>query len=116
MLIGQAITNLLENATKYAPEGSTIRIAAEQAPSGVALTVMDEGPGIPASERDRVFDIFHRAVQGDGHPAGTGLGLAIVKGMVEAHDGSIEVIDPPGSCGAAIRMILPAAVPGDADA
>ncbi|GHG21032.1 sensor histidine kinase [Paracoccus aerius] len=116
VLIGQAITNLLENATKYAPEGSTIRIAAEQAPSGVALTVMDEGPGIPASERDRVFDIFHRAVQGDGHPAGTGLGLAIVKGMVEAHDGSIEVIDPPGSCGAAIRMILPAAVPGDADA
>ena len=115
MLIGQALVNLLENATKYAPEGSAIRVMAEPAPGGVALTVADEGPGIPEAERGRVFDIFHRAVQGDGHPAGTGLGLAIVKGMVEANEGSVAAIDPPGGRGAAIRMILPAA-PEDADA
>ena len=62
-----------------------------------------------------IYHIFHRAVQGDGHPAGTGLGLAIVKGMVEANEGSVAAIDPPGGRGAAIRMILPAA-PEDADA
>ena len=115
VLIGQALVNLLENATKYAPEGSAIRVMAEPVPGGVALTVADEGPGIPEAERGRVFDIFHRAVQGDGHPAGTGLGLAIVKGMVEANEGSVAAIDPPGGRGAAIRMILPAA-PEDADA
>ena len=115
VLIGQALVNLLENATKYAPEGSAIRVMAEPVPAGVELTVADEGPGIPETERGRVFDIFHRAVQGDGHPAGTGLGLAIVKGMVEANEGSVAAIDPPGGRGAAIRMILPAA-PEDADA
>ncbi|WP_207102638.1 DUF4118 domain-containing protein, partial [Paracoccus shandongensis] len=117
VLIGQALANLLENATKYAPEGSTIRILAEPLAGGVALTVTDEGPGIPQAERARVFDIFHRAVQGDGHPAGTGLGLAIVKGMVEANEGSVAAIAPPRGQGAAIRMILPAAAaPEDADA
>ncbi len=115
VLIGQALTNLLENATKYASEGSTIHIAAEPVPDGVALTVIDEGPGIPKDERNRVFDIFHRAVQGDGHPAGAGLGLAIVKGMVEANEGSVAAIEPSGRHGAAIRMILPAAFPEDAD-
>lgn len=116
VLIGQALVNLLENATKYAPEGSTIRIVADAVPEGVALTVLDEGPGIPKTERNRVFDIFHRAMKGDGHPAGTGLGLAIVKGMVEANEGSVAAIDPPDGQGAAIRMILPAAMPGDTDA
>ena len=51
--------------------------------------------GIPEAERGRVFDLFHRAVQGDGQPAGTGLGLAIVKGMVEANGGTVAVIAPP---------------------
>ncbi|WP_103174317.1 DUF4118 domain-containing protein [Paracoccus sp. SY] len=115
VLIGQALTNLLENATKYASEGSTIHIAAAPSPDGVALTVMDEGPGIPKDERGRVFDIFHRAVQGDGHPAGAGLGLAIVKGMVEANEGSVTAIEPSGGHGAAIRMILPAAFGEDED-
>ncbi|WP_306752943.1 sensor histidine kinase [Paracoccus actinidiae] len=115
VLIGQALTNLLENATKYASEGSTIHIAAQPVPDGVALTVIDEGPGIPKAERSRVFDIFHRAVQGDGHPAGAGLGLAIVKGMIEANEGSVAAVEPAGSHGAAIRMILPAAFPEDTD-
>lgn len=115
VLIGQALANLVENATKYAPEGSAIRIDAAPDPEGVAITVCDEGPGIPQAERDRVFDLFHRAVQGDGQPAGTGLGLAIVKGMVEANGGSVGAIDPPEGRGAAIRMVLRAAPLGDAD-
>lgn len=119
VLIGQALVNLLENASKYAPEGSTIRLTAAPVPEGVALTVIDEGPGIPVAERGRVFDLFHRAVQGDGQPAGTGLGLAIVKGMVEANGGTVAVIAPPDGRGAAIRLLLPAAAAAaaeDADA
>lgn len=107
VLIGQALANLLENASKYAPEGSTITIDATPLPEGVAVTVSDEGPGIPEAERGRIFDLFHRVVQGDGQPAGTGLGLAIVKGMVEANRGSVAAIDPLHGRGAALRMILP---------
>ena len=86
VLIGQALVNLLENATKYAPEGSTIRLTAAPVPEGGALTVIDEGPGIPVAERGRVFDLFHRAVQGDGQPAGTGLGLALAQQVARAFD------------------------------
>lgn len=116
VLIGQALVNLLENATKFAPEGSTIRVAAAQAGNDVALTVADEGPGIPETERTRVFDLFHRAVQGDGQPAGTGMGLAIVKGMVEANGGRAEAVAPPDGRGAMFRLILPVAVEAPAHA
>ncbi|MFC0341175.1 DUF4118 domain-containing protein [Paracoccus niistensis] len=116
VLIGQALVNLLENATKFAPEGSTIRVAAEPAGNDVALTVADEGPGIPETERTRVFDLFHRAVQGDGQPAGTGMGLAIVKGMVEANGGRAEAVAPPDGRGAMFRLILPVAVEAPAHA
>lgn len=114
ILIGQALGNLLENATKYAPEGSTIRLIAAPAAQGASLIVTDDGPGIPLAERERVFDLFHRVAQGDGHPAGTGMGLAIVKGMVEANGGSVAAIDPPGGRGGAIRLTLPAAPSEDA--
>ena len=116
VLIGQALTNLVENATKYAPEGSTIHITAHQERAMVHLTVEDEGPGIPRAERRRVFEMFHRAVTGDGAPAGTGLGLAIAKGMVEANDGTIAAIDPEFGSGAAIRMTFAAAAEREDDA
>ncbi|WP_347266701.1 sensor histidine kinase KdpD [Paracoccus sp. (in: a-proteobacteria)] len=108
-LVGQALANLLENATKFAPEGSEIRIETAPLSGALALTVCDQGPGIPPADRPRIFDLFYRVLQGDGQPAGTGVGLAIVKGMVEANGGTVEVIDPPSGAGAAIRMILPAA-------
>lgn len=113
VLIGQALINLLENATKHAHESSSIRISARPLATGIAVLVEDEGPGIPRHERARVFDLFHRAVQGDGQPAGTGIGLAIVKGMVEANKGTVEVIEPPSGRGAAIQMILPVCDKGD---
>lgn len=109
VLIGQSLVNLMENATKYAPEGSTIRLSAQPVDQGVAVLIEDQGPGIPRAERARVFDLFHRAIQGDGQPAGTGVGLAIVKGMVEANDGEVEAIEPPSGQGAAIRLFLPLA-------
>ncbi len=107
VLIGQSLVNLMENATKYAPEGSKIRISAFVQGEEVALMVEDQGPGIPKDDRARVFELFHRVIQGDGQPAGTGIGLAIVKGLVEANGGRVEAIEPASGQGAAIRMLLP---------
>ncbi|MGB5832895.1 MAG: HAMP domain-containing sensor histidine kinase [Thiohalocapsa sp.] len=100
------IDNLVSNAIKYAPVGSRIGVRLEADRAQVILDVEDAGPGIPAADRARVFDAFF---QGDavssGPVKGTGLGLAIAKEYVEAHDGSIEIIDAP--VGAHIRVLLP---------
>lgn len=109
VLIGQAIANVVENAAKYAPVGTAIRITATRDGETVAIAVIDDGPGIPESERERVFDLFHRVAEGDARPAGTGLGLSIVKGLVEAHDGSVAARAGPGGRGTAIVISLPLA-------
>ncbi|TCT04261.1 sensor histidine kinase [Aquabacter spiritensis] len=111
VLIGQALTNVVENAAKYAPLGSTITIAAAASGGQARIEVSDEGPGIPEGERERVFDLFHRAAQGDARPAGTGLGLAIVRGLVEAHGGTASAEAGPNGRGAAIVLTLPLAAP-----
>ena len=111
VLIGQALANVLENATKYAPAGSRIAIEATRAGPSVRIAVVDEGPGIPVAGRERVFDLFSRLTQGDGHPAGTGLGLAIVRGLVEAHGGSVSAEAGSGGRGTAIVLTLPTAEP-----
>ena len=79
---------LLDNACKFAPEGSTVRVAVTGAAGHVTLAVEDAGPGIPAGERDRVFDRFHRAVETG---TGAGLGLAIADGIVRASSGRWHV-------------------------
>ena len=108
VLIGQALGNVLENAAKYAPIGSAITVSAEAVGASVRLAVTDNGPGIPAADRTRVFDLFHRAARGDGAPAGTGMGLAIVKGLVEAHGGTVHAEAGPNDVGAHVVMTLPA--------
>ncbi len=110
VLIGQALTNVLENAAKYAPPGSTIRIGARGGDATVTLVVSDEGPGIPDAEREKVFDLFYRVAEGDRRPTGTGLGLAIVRGFVEAHGGRVRALAGPGGRGTSIEMELPVAV------
>lgn len=107
VLIGQAIANVVENAAKYAPAGTSIRILAKSARGMAEIAVIDEGPGIPEDERDRVFELFHRVAQGDSRPAGTGLGLSIVKGLVEAHDGTVCAQAGPDGRGTAIVIRLP---------
>ncbi|PPD15684.1 MAG: two-component sensor histidine kinase [Methylobacterium sp.] len=109
VLIGQALGNVLENAAKYAPAGSAIRLVARQAGREVEILVSDQGPGIPEADRDKVFDLFYRAAQGDGAPAGTGMGLAIVKGLVEAHGGRAYAEAGPGGQGTTLRLVLPLA-------
>ena len=91
VLLEQVVTNILDNAAKYAPASSTIVVSAAVDAGMLALTVSDEGPGIPQADRERVFDMFYRVRAGDGQPAGTGLGLAICKGIVDAHGGRISI-------------------------
>ncbi|MBB6306416.1 sensor histidine kinase [Xanthobacter tagetidis] len=114
VLIGQALTNVIENAAKYAPPGTAITITARAEGPDALVFVSDAGPGIPGTEREKVFDLFHRVTQGDARPAGTGLGLAIVRGLVEAHGGSASAQEGPGGQGATIVLRLPlAAAPID---
>jgi two-component system sensor histidine kinase KdpD len=106
--IGQVLMNLVENAVKFAPEGSEIRIAAIRRGPELELSVADRGPGVPAAERERVFEKFYRAEHTGAGTPGTGLGLAIARGLVEAHGGRIWVEDAPGG-GARFVFVLPGA-------
>ncbi len=98
--------NLVSNAIKYSPHGGCIFIALRPHAGQAVLEVRDEGPGIAPNERDRVFDPFFqgRAVP-SGHIKGTGLGLAIAREFVQAHEGSIKVLDGDG--GARLEVSLP---------
>ncbi len=92
MRIGQVLTNLVENATKFSSEGSLIRIEAQLAGDQLIISVTDKGEGIPAELLDRVFDRFYQAENiVNGRKSGTGLGLSICRGILEAHDGRIWV-------------------------
>jgi two-component system sensor histidine kinase KdpD len=115
VLIGQALANIVENAAKYAPAGTAIRIVAAHDAGFATISVIDEGPGIPAEERDRVFEMFHRVAQGDAKPAGTGLGLSIVRGIVEAHGGTALAEPGPAGRGTAIVVRLPLAATAGGD-
>jgi two-component system sensor histidine kinase KdpD len=94
-LLERALANLLDNALRHCPDGTEVRVVAD--PTGdeyVDLRVIDHGPGVPASERERIFVPFQRL--GDASAGGVGLGLAVARGFVEAMDGSIEGKDTPG--------------------
>jgi two-component system, OmpR family, sensor histidine kinase KdpD len=109
LMIDQVLTNLIENAAKYTPAGRPIEVRIEAAPGRLITRVVDHGPGIPPSERNRVFDKFYR-VNPRGQASGSGLGLAVSKGLVEAHHGRIWIEDTPGG-GATFCFELPASAP-----
>jgi two-component system sensor histidine kinase KdpD len=92
VLMEQVLSNLLDNAAKYTPAGSTVEIVAAQYKFSLLVSVRDEGPGIPEDDLQRVFDKFFRAREGGDHGrSGTGLGLAVCRGFVEAMGGRIYV-------------------------
>ena len=102
------VDNLVSNAVKYSPEGGTISLSLARHGDSVTLDVCDAGPGIPAEDRDRIFEWFYRGEHGhQGRVRGSGLGLAIAQELVIAHRGRIEVIDD-GAGGAHFRVTLPA--------
>ncbi|MDQ3349880.1 MAG: HAMP domain-containing histidine kinase, partial [Acidobacteriota bacterium] len=110
-----ALWNLLDNAVKYSPEGNAVDIAVHGHPSGLAISVLDRGLGIPAHERR---DIFQRFVRGEQATRlgikGTGLGLAMVSHVVQAHRGTLDVQSAEGA-GSTFTIVLPAE-PGAAQA
>jgi two-component system sensor histidine kinase ChvG len=108
--LARVLENLLDNAVSFSPEAGEVRVQFERDDDRVMLSVVDQGPGIPAEERDKVFDRFHSL-----RPAGedfgnhSGLGLAIARTIAEAHDGSLVAANrPDGRSGACLVLTLPA--------
>jgi two-component system, NtrC family, sensor histidine kinase GlrK len=101
------LDNLLSNAIKFTPRGGTIGIHARREREQLLLEVTDSGPGIPAEERNRIFEAFYqgKAPQG-GHVKGTGIGLSVVTEFVAAHSGSVEILEAKIG-GALFRVRLP---------
>jgi two-component system OmpR family sensor kinase len=88
------VRNLVDNAVRYTPEGGQVRVSTRQQPSGATLEVVDTGPGIPPSDRERAFDRFYR--RSNAPEGGSGLGLAIVKAIADRHGAQIRLDDAPG--------------------
>lgn len=99
--VDQVLTNLMENAARFGPEGSEITVYATRFQDQVEVRVADRGPGIPADARDLVMEPF---VRGDG--GGTGLGLSIAAAIVESHGGRLRIQETPGG-GATVAFRLP---------
>jgi signal transduction histidine kinase len=116
--IGRVLDNLLTNAAKFSPPGSTVRVSVTGPPAGapaapetpLAVRVADEGPGVPPESRAHIFEKFYRAGT-TSTGTGTGLGLAICRGIVETHGGSIWLGMGLAGDGAVFYFTLPAVAP-----
>jgi two-component system sensor histidine kinase KdpD len=111
VLFEQVLFNLVDNAAKYSPPGTEIRMTAHAAGGQVRLQVLDEGEGIPEGDLERIFDKFYRVHATDRKRAGTGLGLAICQGFIEAMGGTITAGNRSDRAGAVFTIMLP--VPQD---
>jgi two-component system, OmpR family, sensor kinase len=113
--LAQALRNLARNAIEHTDEhDGLVRLDVTQlAPDRIRFSVLDDGPGIPANERERVFERFHRTDGGRARTSsgGAGLGLAIVRAIAEAHKGSVRVREPQNGRGATIELVLPGFAP-----
>ena len=117
--VAEVVYTLVDNAAKYSPPGSAIRVCARPHDAQtIQLTVEDEGSGIPAQLRERVFDKFFRATRdgdlGGAKASGSGMGLAIARGIVEAHGGRIWIDDVDGKKGVKVVVALPSGDDDDA--
>lgn len=111
VLCEQVFVNLIENSSKYAPAGTTITVRARRHGDEIAIEVMDEGPGVPAGQLERIFDKFYRVRAADRQVAGTGLGLSICRGIVEAHGGTLTASARSSGTGLCMTILLPAERP-----
>ena len=102
LLVHELIANLIDNAIRYSPASArvTVRVSREQ--GRARLEVEDNGPGIPAAERDRVFERFYRGMNAAAD--GSGLGLAIARDVCTAHGAEIELSEPEGASG--LRVVV----------
>lgn len=108
--IGQVLVNLVGNAAKFSPPGTTIHVSAQASDGAVKFAIQDAGTGIPESERNDVFDVFYQGATPGGRKPGSGLGLAICKGLVEGHGGHIWIADHDGP-GTTIAFSIPLETP-----
>lgn len=108
--LAQALRNLARNAIEHTVDGAgLVRLdVTRSGPDGIRFAVLDDGPGIPPAERDRIFERFHRTDPARTRKAGgAGLGLAIVRAIAEAHGGSVRARDPQNGTGARVELVLP---------
>jgi len=107
------LANLLDNALRHTPEGGRVDVAVAEESGRAVLSVADTGPGIPAAERERVFERFHRGAQPDdaARGLGSGLGLSIVRRIAEAHGATVALEDAVGGTGLVVRVRFPRADP-----
>jgi two-component system, OmpR family, sensor kinase len=99
------VRNLVDNAVRYTPPHGSVQVRCRATAQGALLEVSDTGPGIPARDRDRVFDRFYRRAAAQ--EGGTGLGLAIVKSIAERHGANIALNEAPGG-GLHVSVTFPA--------
>jgi two-component system sensor histidine kinase KdpD len=107
LLAGQVLQNVLDNAVKYTPPGSRIAVALETDDAGFHYIVSDNGPGVPESHRESIFDKYARLEARDSRQAGTGLGLAICRSIMRAHGGDIT-LSASEADGARFDILFPA--------
>lgn len=106
-LLEQAIKNLVDNAVKYSPENTVVKLSVRNREGNLTVTVSDEGVGIPAADLPRIFERFYRVDRARSRDlGGTGLGLAIVKHIAIAHGGSVNVESDPGA-GSSFVLTIP---------
>jgi signal transduction histidine kinase len=105
-LLKQVVLNLLDNALKYSPEGSTVRVSVTGSDGEARVVVADEGSGIPADQLPHIFERMYRAENGRRRTTGAGLGLSISDWIARAHGGRITVESEAGK-GSVFTLVLP---------
>jgi signal transduction histidine kinase len=104
-MVGRIFDNLLSNAGRYTPYGSTVWVRVRPVADGAELIVEDDGPGVPAEHHDTLFDPFRQGPQTVAHAPGVGVGLALVQRFAELHGGRAWVTDRRGG-GASFHVML----------
>jgi two-component system sensor histidine kinase TctE len=105
-MLREMVSNLIDNAIRYSPPDSAVTVAVAAFDDQAMISVCDQGPGIPAAERERVFHRFYR-ILGQGDSEGSGLGLAIVREIALAHGGQVSLRDGDGGRGLCVEVELP---------
>ncbi|MCU0307267.1 MAG: PAS domain S-box protein, partial [Thermoleophilia bacterium] len=105
--VAQVIDNLVANAVKFTPDGGTVTVRVRGDAERALIEVADQGPGLPAEERERVFERYYQAPSSTRVAPGSGLGLAIARSVVDAHHGTVGLHDGPGGLGLVARVTLP---------
>jgi signal transduction histidine kinase len=112
----QMLLNLLDNAVRYGPDGQVVKVSTESDNGSWRLIVEDQGKGIPAAERERIFEPYYRLDRdARGEKGGSGIGLAVVRGLVEKHGGRVTVGTPAAGPGARFALELPVDGPAAID-